>query len=103
MSRPIKEIRIMRKTWLAMAAAAALLAAHAASAATTLTVHYPMPGFFKNVMDQISVEFMKQNPDVAITFASPSPTYEDGVQLLVRQAGSAEMPDVSFVGLNRLR
>jgi len=75
-----------------------------ASAQTTeIVVHYPMPGFFKNVMDQISTEYVKQHPDVKITFASPSPTYEDGLQLMLRQSGTAEMPDVSFIGLNRLR
>jgi multiple sugar transport system substrate-binding protein len=46
---------------------------------------------------------VKQHPDVKITFASPSPTYEDGLQLMLRQSGTAEMPDVSFIGLNRLR
>jgi multiple sugar transport system substrate-binding protein len=70
---------------------------------TEILVHYPMPGFFKNVMDQISTEYAKQHPDVKITFASPSPTYEDGLQLMLRQAGTSEMPDVSFIGLNRLR
>jgi multiple sugar transport system substrate-binding protein len=70
---------------------------------TEILVHYPMPGFFKNVMDQISTEYMKTHPDVKIKFASPSPTYEEGLQLMLRQAGTAEMPDVSFIGLNRLR
>lgn len=71
--------------------------------ATEILVHYPMPGFFKNVMDQISTEYMKTHPGVTIKFASPSPTYEDGLQLMLRQAGTPEMPDVSFIGLNRLR
>ncbi|NBT53876.1 MAG: ABC transporter substrate-binding protein, partial [Betaproteobacteria bacterium] len=70
---------------------------------TEVLVHYPMPGFFKNVMDQISTEYMKNHPEVKIKFTSPSPTYEDGLQLMLRQAGTAEMPDVSFIGLNRLR
>ena len=84
---------------LAMAAAAAL----PARADTTLVVHYPMPGFFKAVMDTISQKFMAENPDVKISFATPSPTYEDGLQLILREAGTADLPDVSFVGLNRLR
>ena len=62
-----------------------------------------MPGFFKDVMDRIAAEYVRQNPEVKITFASPSPTYEDGLQLMLRQAGTPEMPDVSFIGLNRLR
>lgn len=79
------------------------LAAPAAAQTTEIIVHYPMPGFFKSVMDQISGEYMRQHPEVKITFASPSPTYEDGLQLMLRQAGTPEMPDVSFIGLNRLR
>lgn len=74
-----------------------------ALAETTLTVHYPMPGFFKDVLDKISRKFMEENPDIKIAFASPSPTYEEGLQLILRQAGTAEMPDVTFIGLNRLR
>lgn len=92
------------KRWLACAAAALTLwAAPAAAAQTEILVHYPMPGFFKDVMDKISTEYMKQNPDVKITFTSPSPTYEEGLQLMLRQAGTPQMPDVSFIGLNRLR
>jgi len=84
-------------------ACCAIWSATASAQTTEIVVHYPMPGFFKNVMDQISTEYVKQHPDVKITFASPSPTYEDGLQLMLRQSGTAEMPDVSFIGLNRLR
>ncbi len=93
-----------RRFLLAVAAVAMALFSLSARAETTeIVVHYPMPGFFKNVMDRISAEYMRQNPEVKITFASPSPTYEDGLQLMLREAGTAEMPDVSFIGLNRLR
>ncbi len=91
------------KRILAMAVAAVAAFAAPARAETTILVHYPMPAFFKSVMDQISGEYMRQHPDVKIVFASPSPTYEEGLQLMLRQAGTAEMPDVSFIGLNRLR
>jgi multiple sugar transport system substrate-binding protein len=86
-----------------LAAGLASLAPTARAATTEILVHYPMPGFFKSVMDQISGEYMRLNPDVKITFVSPSPTYEDGLQLMLRQSGTAEMPDMSFIGLNRLR
>ncbi|MFC4172831.1 ABC transporter substrate-binding protein [Microvirga sp. GCM10011540] len=90
------------KTVLAGVALATSLAG-GALAETTLNVHYPMPGFFKDVMDKISKRFMEENPDIKINFVSPSPTYEEGLQLILRQAGTPEMPDVTFVGLNRLR
>ncbi|TGT90380.1 MULTISPECIES: ABC transporter substrate-binding protein [unclassified Mesorhizobium] len=85
------------------AAAVSLTFALPAYADTTLTVHYPMPGFFKNVMDTISKKFMAENPDIKIQFASPSATYEEGIQTILRQAGTDEMPDITFIGLNRLR
>ncbi|PJI45106.1 MAG: ABC transporter substrate-binding protein [Rhizobium sp.] len=88
----------------ALAAAAVTLAVSMpAHAETTLNVHYPMPGFFKDVMDTISKKFMEENPGIKITFANPSDTYEAGIQTIMRQAGTAEMPDVTFIGLNRLR
>ncbi|AGB45671.1 ABC-type sugar transport system, periplasmic component [Mesorhizobium australicum WSM2073] len=85
------------------AAAISLTTVLPAYADTTLTVHYPMPGFFKNVMDTISKKFMEENPDIKIQFASPSATYEEGIQTILRQAGTDEMPDITFIGLNRLR
>lgn len=85
------------------AAAISLTTALPAYADTTLTVHYPMPGFFKNVMDTISKKFMEENPDIKIQFASPSATYEEGIQTILRQAGTDEMPDITFIGLNRPR
>ena len=93
----------MRRLFRSLTAGLMMLATPALAETTTITVHYPMPGFFKDVMDKISTEYMRQHPDVKITFTSPSPTYEEGLQLMLRQAGSAEMPDVSFIGLNRLR
>lgn len=83
-------------------AAIAMTVSLPAYAETTLTVHYPMPGFFKDVMDTISKKFMEENPDIKIQFANPSATYQEGVQLIMRQAGGAEMPDLTFVALNNL-
>lgn len=85
------------------AAALSMAMSIPAYAETTLTVHYPMPGFFKDVMDTISKKFMEENPDIKIQFANPSENYEAGIQTIMRQAGTSEMPDVTFIGLNRLR
>ncbi|NBS02344.1 MAG: extracellular solute-binding protein, partial [Rhizobiales bacterium] len=93
----------MKKLLATASLAVAMFASTLQAQAVDIVVHYPMPGFFKNVMDQISAEYVKQHPDVKIILANPSPTYEEGLQLMLRQAGTAEMPDVSFIGLNRLR
>ncbi len=82
---------------------AAPLLPRPARAATELVVHYPMPAFFKDVMDQVGSAFTRDHPDVTIRFPAPSPTYEDGLQLVIRQAAAGGLPDVSFQGLNRLR
>lgn len=74
-----------------------------ARAATELVVHYPMPAFFKDVMEQVASAFQKENPEVSVRFPAPSPTYEDGLQQVIRQATAGGLPDVSFQGLNRLR
>ena len=92
-----------RRTLLAAPLAIPFIQSAAAQAATELVVHYPMPAFFKDVMDQLSAEFTKANPDVTMRFPAPSPTYEDGLQLVIRQATAGGLPDVSFQGLNRLR
>ncbi|UXM96050.1 ABC transporter substrate-binding protein [Bartonella sp. HY329] len=75
----------------------------AAFSQTTLKVHYPMPGFFKDVMAKISQKYMEENPNVVISFVNPSDNYEQGIQTILRQANTAEQPDVTFVALNRLR
>ncbi|WP_312795644.1 ABC transporter substrate-binding protein [Tianweitania sp.] len=90
-------------TKLLATAAVAITTAFPAFADTTLTVHYAMPGFFKDVMDTISKKFMEENPDIKIQFANPSATYEEGIQTIMRQVGTSEMPDLTFIGLNRLR
>ena len=51
----------MKRIKQALAAAAVSMAMSIpAHAETTLTVHYPMPGFFKDVMDTISKKFMEE-------------------------------------------
>lgn len=94
---------LRRRHLIAAPLALPLLRAVPAHAATELVVHYPMPAFFKDVMEQVAAAFTKDNPDIAVRFPAPSPTYEDGVQLVIRQATAGGLPDVSFQGLNRLR
>ncbi len=94
---------LRRRHLIAAPLALPLLRAVPAHAAIELVVHYPMPAFFKDVMEQVAAAFTKDNPDIAVRFPAPSPTYEDGVQLVIRQATAGGLPDVSFQGLNRLR
>lgn len=75
----------------------------AAQGATELVVHYPMPAFFKDVMEKIAEEFAAANPGLTVRYTAPSPSYEDAVQQVLRQGVAGGLPDVSFQGLNRLR
>ncbi len=94
---------LTRRLLLATPLALPLLRPGAARAATELVVHYPMPAFFKDVMERVAAAFTNDNPDVTIRFPAASPTYEDGLQQVIRQAAAGGLPDVSFQGLNRLR
>ena len=100
-------MKLTRRLLLATPLAAAPLAmpflSRGALAATELSVHYPMPSFFKDVMDKLAVAFQKENPGITVRFPAPSPTYEDGLQQVIRQAATGGLPDISFQGLNRLR
>lgn len=74
-----------------------------AQAPTSITVHYSMPAIFKPAQDAVLEAFSRQFPGIRATYANPTPTYEDGAQLLLRGAATGNLPDVSFQGLNRLR
>lgn len=75
----------------------------ARAAVTEIVAHYSMPAIFKEAHDQILAEFNRQNPDIKVTYLNPTPTYEDGAQLILRNAATGQLPDVTFQGLNRLR
>jgi multiple sugar transport system substrate-binding protein len=94
---------VTRRLLLAAPLAAPFLNIRSAMAATELVVHYPMPAFFKDVMDQVATAFQKEHPETTIRFPAPSPTYEDALQQVIRQASTGGLPDISFQGLNRLR
>lgn len=86
------------------AATAALFAPRVlrAQTATEITVHYAQPFIFKESYDAIAAEFAKREPNIRITWVT-TPNYEEGMQLILRQAATGQMPDLSYQGFNRLR
>lgn len=66
-------------------------------------MHYPMPAFFKEVMEKIAEEFAAAHPGLTVRYLAPAPNYEDAVQQILWQGVAGGLPDVSFQGLNRLR
>ena len=60
-----------------------------------VVVHYPMPAFFKDVMEKIAEEFARAHPGLTVRYLAPAPNYEDAVQQVLRQgvAGDAGLQD----------
>lgn len=96
----------MKRFSTSVAAAALIAGAFALPAQaqeTEIVVHYAMPGVFGGIQEEIAARFMEENPDVRVTFRSPSDSYEDGVQRVLRESMSGDTPDIVYVGLNRIR
>lgn len=94
-------MRITRRT--TMAATALLAAPRIARAQSVdITVHYAQPAIFKESKDAIAAAFAGREPGIRITWIT-TPNYEDGTQLLLRQAATNQLPDLSYQGFNRLR
>jgi multiple sugar transport system substrate-binding protein len=97
--------RISRRSTLGLMAGAATLAMPNVVRAQTIEVvaHYSMPPIFKTAQEAVAEAFNKKSDKVKVTYVNPTPNYEDGAQLILRQATTGGLPDVSFQGLNRLR
>ena len=96
-------VRLTRRT--ALTAAAATLAAPrlAFAAPVEIDVHYAMPAVYKDVMDRLAADAMAAHPDIKVSYRQASASYDDGAQLVLREAVTGRQPDLSFQGLNRLR
>ena len=98
-------MRITRRAALALPAAVAGLALPNLARAqqpVEITVHYAQPFIFKPSYDAITEAFARVEPNIRITYVT-SPSYPEGTQLLLRQAATNQLPDLSFQGLNLLR
>lgn len=84
-------------------AAGFALAATAASAETTIRVHYAIPTIWAETQEKLAASFMEKHPDIKIEIDGPAEGYAEGVQRLLREAIAGTAPDVAYVGLNRWR
>ena len=73
-----------------------------AQSSTEITVHYAQPVIFKDSYDAIAAEFAKREPNIRINFVTTL-NYEEGMQLILRQAATTLAVDLSYQGFNRLR
>lgn len=95
-------MRIGRRTALTLPAALAAPAIPRAHNAIDITVHYAQPHIFKASFDAIIEVFSRREPSIRITTVT-SPNYEEGAQLILRQAATNQLPDLTYQGFNRLR
>jgi multiple sugar transport system substrate-binding protein len=95
---------MLERRSLGLAAAATLFAPHVlrAQAATDITIHYAQPFIFKESYDALAAEFARREPHIRINWVT-TPNYEEGMQLILRQAATGQLPDLSYQGFNRLR
>ncbi len=84
-------MKLSRRSTLGLMAGAATLAVPNVVRAQTVEVvaHYSMPPIFKAAQEAVAEAFNKQSSRVKVTYANPTPNYEDGAQLILRQATSA--------------
>jgi len=92
----------MIKRWLAMAGLAATAAFSAnAQQTVTLDVLYCYPSFAR-FHEPLAAEFMKRNPNIKIQFRAPSASYDEGHQVILRNAVTNQLPDVYYSGFHLL-
>lgn len=88
----------------ALAASAVLFTPHVLRAQQNveITVHYAQPVIFKESYDAIAAAFARREPNIRINWVT-TPNYEEGMQLILRQAATNLTVDLSYQGFNRLR
>ncbi|EFH11863.1 ABC transporter substrate-binding protein [Pseudoroseomonas cervicalis] len=69
---------------------------------TEITVHYAQPYIYKEAYDALLAGFAKAEPGIKVNIVT-TPNYEEGAQLILRQATTNQLPDLSYQGFNRLR
>lgn len=95
-------IHLTRRSALTLGAAALALPRLAVAQQAEITVHYAQPQVFKESYDAIASAFAQREPGIRVNFIT-TPNYEEGTQLVLRQAATNQLPDLSYQGFNRLR
>ncbi|MDX2156055.1 MAG: ABC transporter substrate-binding protein [Hyphomicrobiaceae bacterium] len=65
----------------------------------TLDVLYCFPSFAR-FHEPVAAEFMKANPSIKVRFRAPSPSYDEGHQVILRSALTNQLPDVFYSGFH---
>lgn len=89
------------------AAAAAMLVMPFSTPATAedkveIVVQYTQPQIFDGVFDKLKADFEAQHPNVTVTYRGALPDYGAGIQALLRESLTNDMPDVTYVGISHI-
>jgi multiple sugar transport system substrate-binding protein len=83
------------------AVAVASMFAATSSQAIEIEVGYPYAHLFDTTYTKIMKNFAKDHPDIKVKFRATYDDYEDATQVVLREAVSNSLPDVTMQGLNR--
>ena len=89
----------MKRLFTAIAAASMFTAT--ASQAVEIEFGYPYPHLFDTTYTKIMKDFEKDHPNIKVKFRATYDDYEDATQVVLREAVSNTLPDVTMQGLNR--
>ena len=67
-----------------------------------ITVHYAQPHIFRESKEAVAAAFARREPGIRINWIT-TPNYDEGTQLILRQAVTGLQIDLTYQGLNRLR
>ncbi len=69
--------------------------------AVDIEVGYPYSHLFDVTFEKIMKDFKQQHPDINVKFRAVYDGYEDGTNVILREAVSGNLPDITMQGLNR--
>lgn len=91
----------MKRIPILLAASAVLAFSGTAHAQTEIEIFHAWPAH-KRFHEPIAEAFMKENPNIKVTFRNPSPSYDEAHQSVIRGALTGDLPDVFHSGYHLL-
>lgn len=69
--------------------------------AVDIEVGYPYSHLFNVTFEKMMKDFKQQHPDINVKFRAVYEGYEEGTNIILREAISGNLPDITMQGLNR--
>jgi multiple sugar transport system substrate-binding protein len=97
-----KPLNFRRRSLLGIAFGGLAAPALRAQPNVEITVHYSQPHVFRESKEAVAAAFSRHEPGIRINWVT-TPNYDEGTQLILRQAVAGTQADLTYQGLNRLR